>query len=68
MATCNVQPRFRLTTHARVLLYVATMLARIGLPLPRGWVAAVTNRSWMRRLHNGTWRRIQIDTGGRIIQ
>jgi hypothetical protein len=68
MATLNAQVQCRLRPHARWLLYVGTAMARIGLPLPRGVVAAVVNRSWQMRVGDSAWRSVRIGPGGRIIR
>jgi hypothetical protein len=55
-AAMNLNVQCRLATHARWLLRVAAVLARIGLPIPHQWVIAVTNRSWSMRIGDGPWQ------------
>jgi hypothetical protein len=67
MATANVKLQCRLSPYARGLLYVAAVLARVGLRIPHSWVVAVVNRCWSVRVANGSWQRIRIDANGRRV-
>lgn len=67
-ATASVQVQVRLAWYARLLLNVATKLARVGVRVPHSWVVAVTNRSWSMRIGEAEWRSIRINERGEVTR
>lgn len=67
-ARLNLPVQVRLAAHARLLLRVAAVMARLWLPLPHAMIVAVTNRSWRMRIGEGRWQSIRIDSAGRIVR
>ncbi|HEV2294089.1 MAG TPA: hypothetical protein VGR35_09535 [Tepidisphaeraceae bacterium] len=67
MAQLNANIRFCISPIGRAVLWTATQLARIGMPIPHPLVVAIMNRCWRMQIGAGEWRAIRIDNTGRIL-